>query len=135
MLRKRAGCLLLALAGAMRAFAQSPEAGVTILSQAERVLRIDSYRPLDSAAHVLASDYQINISAEDPPFACSDDILDTRPSRKNPLAAEHAYLPKGSSFEVRFSVNSARYPVNSRELLDQVVAAYNRKSSFQYRVQ
>ncbi len=127
--------MLLALVGATPALAQNPEAGVTILGQSERVLRIDSYRPLDSAAYILASDYQINISAEDPPFAFSDDILDSHPSRQNPLAEDHAYSPKRSSFEVRFSVNSARYPTNNRELLDQVVAVYNRKSNFQYRLQ
>lgn len=134
MVCKGAGCVLLAAASALPLFAQDPEAGVAIVSPTERVLRIDAYRPLDSAAYILASDYQINISAEDPPFACPEDILDTHTSRRNPLEAEHAYVPKGSALEVRFSVSSARYPLNSRSLLDQVVAAYNRKGSFKYRV-
>ena len=114
---------------------QDPETGVTVLNKTERVLRIDSDRPLDSAAQILASSYQIDVSAEDPPFACSKDVVDTHPSRTNALAAEHFYLPKGSNFQVRFSVDRLRYPLNIRGLLADVVAAYNRNSAFQYRLQ
>jgi hypothetical protein len=127
--------MLLLFVGAARLCSQNPEAGVTVLNNAERVLRINANRPLDSAAQILASDYQINISAEDPLFACSQDVVDTHPGLKNPLAAEHAYVPRGSRFEVRFSVNSLRYPLNTRSLLDQVVAAYNDSSSFRYRLE
>jgi hypothetical protein len=133
MLRIVAICVFL-LATATFMLSQDPEAGVTIISKSERVLRINSNRPLDSAAYILASDYQINISAEDPPFACPGDILEAGPKQKTPLAGEHMYLPKGSAFEIHFSVNESRYPANSRDLLDQVVAAYNRTSSFRYRV-
>jgi len=114
---------------------QDPEAGVTQLDKTERVLRIDAYRPLDSAAQILASDYQIDISAEDSPFSCSKDVTDIHPSRKNALAAEHFYLPKGSNFQVRFSVDRLRYPLNIRGLLADVVAACNQSSAFQYRLQ
>lgn len=134
-LQIKARYILLVSVSAMPILAQNPEAGITLLSKTERLLRIDSYRPLDSAAYILASNYQISISSEDPPFACPEDVVDTQPGRKSSLAAEHAYVPKGSSLEVRFSVNSARYPLNSRDLLDQVVAAYNQNGNFQYRLQ
>jgi hypothetical protein len=113
---------------------QDPEAGITVLNGSERLLRITSYRPLDSAAYLLAEDYQIDVNAEDPSFACPDDLIDSRPSRKNPLAAEHAYLPKGGSFELRFSVGPDRRPVAVTSLLQQVVITYSQHFPFQYRL-
>jgi len=115
--------------------AQDFEAGITVLNDKDRVLKIDADRPLDVAASLLAQDYQIDINAEDPPFACPDDVIDKRASRKNPLAADHFYLPRGSRLEVHFSVDKHHRPLDSLTLLDQIVAEYNRTSLFRYRLQ
>lgn len=127
-------CVLLLFAGSSCLWPEDPEAGIIKLGRTERMLQIESGRPLDSAAYLLASAYQIDVSAEDPPFACAEDVVDSHPSRTFPLAAEHAYLPKGSSFEVRFSVNEKRYPPDSKVLLEKVVAAFNAHSTFRYRL-
>ncbi len=114
---------------------QNSEAGIAILNSKDRVLKINADRPLDVAASLLAQDYQIHINAEDPPLACPDDTVDTRPSRKNPIAADHFYLPKGGHLEIRFSVDKDHRPLDSLNLLSRLVAEYNRTSSFRYRLQ
>lgn len=113
---------------------QDPEAGITVLNK-NRILEVETGRPLDAAASLLAQDYSINISAEDPPFACPDDVIDTRPSQEQPLAADHFYLPKGGRLAVPFSVNQQRRPPNSLNFLNHIVDEYNRTSSFRYRLQ
>src|SRR6185437_6710159 len=55
--------------------------------------------------------------------------------RKNPPAADHFYLPRGSRLEVHFSVDKHHRPLDSLTLLDQIVAEYNRTSLFRYRLQ
>jgi hypothetical protein len=119
----------------LNAGAQDSEAGITKLNDSQRLLRIESGRPLDSAAFLLAEDYHLHVNAEDPPFACPDDVIDPKPSQHFALAADHAYLPKGGAFEVRYSVDAQRKPVDVGELLRQIVLTYNHRFSFQYRLQ
>jgi hypothetical protein len=114
---------------------QDSEAGITILNNTNRVLEVNANRPLDAGASLLAKDYAIHINAEDPPFACPDDVVDMRPSQKNPLAADHFYLPKGGRLAVSFSVNKDRRPLNPLSLLNHIVDECNANLSFRYRLQ
>ena len=120
---------------ATRLYAQHPEAAITKLDATRRLLKIDSYRQLDSLATVLANAYQLHINAEDPPFACSDGILTVKPDKRNPLSAlapGDSYLLKGGTLEVKFEVNRNRKLLEPVALLRQAIATYNRQFAFKY---
>jgi hypothetical protein len=113
---------------------QESETGITILDRNDRMLKIDANRPLDAAAFLLAQDYTIHINAEDSPLACSNDVIDTRPSQENALAADHFYLPKGGHLEVLFPVDDHRHVVDAFILLDRIVNEANRALPYRYRL-
>jgi hypothetical protein len=123
------------LTAASGSLAYGYDLGIITLDSSHRLLKIDSYRPLDSAATLLSGEYHIHVNAEDPPFACKEDVIDLEPGKTHPLASEHFYLPKGAAFEVRYAVDGQNRPADPIGLLRQTVSAYNAHSSFEYKLQ
>ena len=118
------------------ASSNNPEAGTISVSGSVAILRVESPRPLDSAAVTVAETYHWVINAEDPPYACADDLKDISSSQfRQAYPGRKLLIPKGGALEVSYRVPPNGEPLNPEPVLRQIVSTYNSHFPFRYRVE
>src|ERR1043166_51744 len=126
---------LYALAGAIVAIAQSPEAGRIERAGNQATLIVDGPRPVDSAAITLAEQFGMNVSVEDPPYLFRDDVKDvTAEVARTANPSRRVLVPRGGRLTVDFSVRADGFPDDVRGLIETLVGQANAQFPFAYRV-
>jgi hypothetical protein len=96
------------------------------------VISVHTFRPLDAVAETLESEFGIPVSAEDPVFQFSGDMMDISP--EVPRLRPGTLVPARWGFEVTFPLNPAGSPKNAYDLLTSIVTEANRHSPFAWRL-
>ena len=125
-------CAGLALASAM---AQPVEIAKVDRSGKGAVLIVDSPRPVDSAALLLAGQFGLLVSVEDPEYLFPGDIQDVTLQISRQLQPNHRiFVPKGGRLETPFSVRGDGSPADPRKLIQDLVERANSQFPFRYRL-
>lgn len=93
-------------------------------------------RPLDMAAQTLSSCLGISVSAEDPHYNWTGDLLDvTAPQWAAQHADRHVYAAKPGKVELSFAVGPDGQPVDTARLLEEAADQVNQQQPWHYRLQ
>ena len=96
------------------------------------ILSVNTFRPLQSIATKLNSQFGISVFAEDPVFQFRGDMKERLP--EVPGVHPATFVPAPWGLEVRFPINPDGSPQNVRRLLAAIVAEANLRSPFAYRL-
>lgn len=122
------------LAAAAITAAQSPEAGYIERVGDTAALRVESGRPVDSAAITLAESYGLRVNVEDPPYICDEDKVDVTDQVSRSPAKRRVLVPRTHSLEVRFPVTADGRPQDPAALIEELARVANQELPFAYRV-
>lgn len=128
--------VMLGLLGSAEALmAQSPEAGRIDRQGNRAVLIVDGPRPVDSAAIIIATEFGIAISVEDPPYVFQGDLKDvTSEVSRVANPSRRILIPKGGRLEIPFALNAEGMPQDLAGFVRDLVTAANALLPFAYRI-
>jgi hypothetical protein len=128
----RRAILLLAASG-LGVTAQQSDLAIIERHGEHATLTVDTFRPLDAIATRLEEEFGLVVSAEDPFYMFSGDMIDI--SVEVPRVRSGTLVPRRRRLEIHFSLkNSDGSPLDARELLKNVIDTANAHLPFAYRL-
>jgi hypothetical protein len=124
--------ILLLVASGLAVTAQQSELAVIERHGENATLTVDTFRPLDAIATRLEEEFGLVVSAEDPFYMFSGDLMDI--SVEVPRVRSGTLVPRRRRLEVHFPLNSDGSPRDVRELLKNVIDTVNTQLPFAYRL-